>query len=38
MIDGDGGDRSRGLDITVLSLCGRGVVVRLPFEGSTVLF
>jgi hypothetical protein len=36
--DGDGGDRSRRPNITVLSLCGRGVVVHLPFEGSAVLF
>jgi hypothetical protein len=36
--DGDGGDRSRRLDVTALSLHGRGVVVRLPFEGSAVLF
>jgi hypothetical protein len=36
--DGDGGDRSRRPDITVLSLHGRGIVVRLPFEGSAILF
>jgi hypothetical protein len=36
--DGDGGDRSRRPDVTALSLCGRGVVVRLHFEGSAVLF
>jgi hypothetical protein len=36
--DGDGGDRSRWPDVTALSLCGRDVVVRLPFEGSAVLF
>jgi hypothetical protein len=36
--DGDGGDRSRRPDVTVLSLCGHDVVVRLPFEGSGVLF
>jgi hypothetical protein len=36
--DGDRGDRSRRPDITTLFLHGRGVVVRLPFEGSAVLF
>jgi hypothetical protein len=36
--DGDGSDRSRRLDVTALSLRGRGVVVRLSFEGSVVLF
>jgi hypothetical protein len=36
--DGDGGDRSRRPDVTTLSLCGRGVVARLPFEGSAILF
>jgi hypothetical protein len=36
--DGDGGDRSRRPDVTTLSLHGRGVVVCLPFKGSTVLF
>jgi hypothetical protein len=36
--DGDGGDRSRRHDVTALSLRGRGVVVRLPFEGSAILF
>jgi hypothetical protein len=36
--DGDGGDRSRWPDVTALSLHGRGIVVRLPFEGSDVLF
>jgi hypothetical protein len=36
--DGDRGDRSRRPDVTALSLHGRGVVVRLPFEGSAVLF
>jgi hypothetical protein len=36
--DGDGGDRSCWPDVTVLSLHGRGVVVRLPFEGPVVLF
>jgi hypothetical protein len=28
----------RRLDVTALSLRGRGVVVRLPSEGSAVLF
>jgi hypothetical protein len=36
--DGDGGDRSRRPDVTVLSSHGRGVVVRFSFEGSAVLF
>jgi hypothetical protein len=36
--DGDGGDRSRRPDVTASSSCGRGVVVRLPFEASAVLF
>jgi hypothetical protein len=36
--DGDGGDRSRRPDVTALSLHRCGVVVRLPFEGSAVLF
>jgi hypothetical protein len=36
--DGDGGDRSRWPDVTALSLHGRGVVVRLLFESSAVLF
>jgi hypothetical protein len=36
--DGDGGDQSRRPDVTALSLHGRGVLVRLPFEGSAVLF
>jgi hypothetical protein len=36
--DGDGGDRSRRPDVMALSLLGCGVVVRLPFEGSAVLF
>jgi hypothetical protein len=36
--DGDRDDRSYRPDVTVLSLRGRGVVVRLPFESSTVLF
>jgi hypothetical protein len=36
--DGDGGDRAHRPDITALSLHGRGVVVRLPFEGSAILF
>jgi hypothetical protein len=36
--DGDGGDQSHRPDVTPLSLNGRGVVVRLPFEGSAVLF
>jgi hypothetical protein len=36
--DGDGGDRSRRPDVVALSLRRRDVVVRLPFEGSDVLF
>jgi hypothetical protein len=36
--DGDGGDWPRRPGVTALSLCGRGVVARLPFEGSAVLF
>jgi hypothetical protein len=36
--DGDGSDRSRRPDVTAMSLRGRGVVVRLPFEGSAVIF
>jgi hypothetical protein len=36
--DGDGSDQSRRPDVMALSLRGRGVVVRLPFEGSAVLF
>jgi hypothetical protein len=36
--DGDGGDRSHRPGVTALFLHGRGVVVRLPFEGSAVLF
>jgi hypothetical protein len=36
--DGDGADRSRRPGVTALSLHGRGVVVRLPFEGSAILF
>jgi hypothetical protein len=36
--DGDGGDLSRRPDVTALSLCGRGVVFRLPFEDSAILF
>jgi hypothetical protein len=36
--DGERGDRSRWPDVTALSLHGCGVVVRLLFEGSAVLF
>jgi hypothetical protein len=36
--DGDGSDRSRRPDVTVLSLRGCGIVVCLPFEGSAILF
>jgi hypothetical protein len=36
--DGDGGDCPHWPDVTTLSWHGRGVVVRLPFEGSAFLF
>jgi hypothetical protein len=36
--DGDGGDRSRWPDVTALSLCGRDVVVRFPFEAPPSIF